>query len=93
MKFDVEGEEHFIIPDLIKNRQLNKFDILYSEFHINNVNNPAKEKGLYNYLSFINYTNNLNIETYEESKISKNQMKHYSYLLKDLISCKPNIFS
>lgn len=88
MKFDVEGEEDYIIPELMKTNLLSKFDVLYSEFHLGDTNNPLKERAKYFFEDFLRYTNENGIETYEEEKISEEQKKHYTDIYKDLLSCK-----
>lgn len=93
MKFDVEGEEYSIIPDLIHRNLLMKFDILYSEFHLKELNNPIQEKSNVVFNQYINYTKYYNIETYEERKISQQQKVHYSDLYNELLLCRNGLYN
>lgn len=92
MKFDIEGEEHYVIPDLIEKNLLNNFDILYSEFHKGIVNNPLKEKAYSIFSSFLNYCNYYKIDSFEERNISKFQLNHYLDIIRNLHMCKRNTF-
>lgn len=93
MKFDVEGEEHYIIPNLIKNNLLSKFDVIYSEFHTGDINNPLKSFAKNTFAEFINYSEVNGIETYEEEKISEKQLNNYNCIYEDLVLCKGNKYN
>lgn len=93
MKFDVEGEEYFIIPELIKTNLLSKFDVLYSEFHLGDINNPLNKKANDIFYVFQNYTAKMHIETYEEEKITEDQLLNYNKIYDDLVSCRNGIYN
>lgn len=93
MKFDVEGEEYFIIPKLIENNLLSKFDVLYSEFHTGNVNNPLHTKAIDIFEDYKNYAKKNNIETYEETNITESDLLKYNKIYEDLIICKNNYYN
>lgn len=92
LKFDIEGEEYYMIPRLIQTQLLKEFDIVFSEFHPF-VNNPVgKSKSENIFLSFVNYMKCNMIPYFEEYNISKDLMKLYHYKINTLFYFRKFLF-
>lgn len=92
IKFDIEGEEYFMIQNLINSNILKEFDLVFSEFHPY-INNPVgKVKSQQIFYTFKEYMEENMIPYFEEYNISKELMKIYHYKINMLYYFRKYLF-